>query len=115
MKIPKLKRFYMALNSQDYEKFCQSRQFEISSQVTIDIATGAVSGLTRLLLNSSAAGAELNLRKTTSYQGSVYVLYIDRQWLDRAHLTRLTADPEIYEYRQTLRLPHCGVERFDLA
>jgi hypothetical protein len=42
----------------------------------------------------------------------VYVLHIPADLIDRRHLTRIAVDR--YEYRASLTIPHCGVERIEL-
>jgi hypothetical protein len=112
MKIPKLKAYYTALSAAEYHDFEHSRRIEVSSRVTINPLTGAVSGRRCLYVTATPELADTEYRARTNRTDSVWVLRIPAEAVDRAQL-RVLAD-QTYELTQSIHLPHCGVMRFDL-
>jgi len=97
----------------NYQDFERTRAIHIQPQATIDIATGAVSGQTCVYLSSTAATADDHYRDQFDTRESVYVLRIPSEYVLRHQLVD-TDRPCVWEYRRSMLIPHCGVERFDL-
>ena len=112
MKIPKLKYYSVALNAEEYRLFESSRELRVWPTTVIDTDTGQIYGRTQLLLSASAAEADTQFRITNQYRGSVYVLRIPRECVDRSLLK--PAGSNCWYYGRTIRVEHCGVDRFDL-
>ena len=112
MRLPKLKRYYYAMTSDAYIDFAVRRELDVSPAVSIDLITGAITGRTMLHLSSSATQADTEFRQRLKWSQPVYVLHIPADLIDRQHLTRIADD--LYEYRASLAIPHCGVERIEL-
>ena len=99
MKIPKLKYYYVALNSNDYEEFELTRQ---------------VPARPVLYLYARPTVADTRFRQLTHSIDTVYVLRIPSDLVPRSQLTA-APDPEgMWIYSQSIALPHCGVERFEI-
>jgi hypothetical protein len=112
MRLPKLKRYYYAMTSDAYIDFAVRRELDVDPAVSIDLLTGVITGRTMLHLSSSATQADTEFRQRLSWTKPVYVLHIPAELIDRRHLTRIADDR--YEYRASLTIPHCGVERIEL-
>ena len=113
MKIPKIKYWCTALTPEQYQEFERTRRIEVSERITIDITTGTASGRTCVPLSASVTGADQLLRDRSRWRDSVYVLRIAADQLDRAHI--YAAGDQVWEYRHSMHIPHCGVERVELA
>ena len=113
MKLPKLKRFYTALTPVQYREIERSRQLIVDSAVTIDIATGAVTGRTSIRVCANPEQADTDFRLQTQYTGRVYVLALPADVLDRSEFGSTDHD-QVWNYTQSVRADHCGVLAFDL-
>lgn len=112
MKLPKLKYYYYAMSSDAYIDFAVKRTLEVSATISIDLATGTVTGTTQLCLGDSTTVIDDHFRQTHHWTKPVYVLRIPRELINKKSLKKI-AD-HLYEYRATLNIPHCGVERLEL-
>lgn len=112
MRLPKLKYYYLALRSDNYYKFKDTREIRVSSEITIDPETMEAQGQTYLTLTARPTLAEKIFRARHSWKFPVYVLRIAAADIDRRSLTA-TDMPDVFEYRAGLRIEHCGVERFE--
>ena len=113
MKQPKLKAYYTAMSATEYKEFEQSRSIEVSTQVTINPLTGAVSGRRYIHLAATPELADTDYRARTGRQDSVWVLRVPASQIDRSQLT--AQGEQVWVASHSLHLPHCGVTRFDLA
>ena len=113
MKIPKLKRFYTALTPDQYREFERSRELVVDPAVSIDIATGAVTGRTSIRVCANPEQADTDFRLQTHYTGRVYVLALPADVLDRSEFGSTDQD-QVWNYTQSVRADHCGVLAFDL-
>lgn len=111
MKQPKLKYYYIAMAAGNYQDFAQSRSITISPQATIDLETGRVTGQTLVYIAATANLADDNYRDLYKTAEDLYVLRIPRECIDRHQLIS-TAREGIWEYRRSILVPHCGVEKF---
>ena len=117
MKIPKLKYYYYALNETDYAEFEKTRTVQPNSNTTLNPATGIITNTTPFMyFYSSAAVADTRYRQLNHYQHyPVYVLRIPREYVRRDLLTPAPDPRGMWIYNQPILLPHCAVERFELA
>lgn len=113
MKLPKLKYYYYAMSSDAYIDFATTRELEVNPTLSIDVLTGQVTGRTLLVLADSTQEIDDHFRRAHAWKKPVYVLRIPAVLIDRKHLHR--ASDHLYEYRRSLHIEHCGVERFELA
>jgi len=113
MKLPKLKYYYYAMSSDAYIDFAVKRRLEVSATLSIDVLTGQVTGTTMLVLADSTKEIDEHFRRAHNWTKPVYVLRIPADLIDRKYLKRV--DPHLYEYKDSLTIEHCGVERFELA
>ena len=113
MKLPKLKYYYYAMTSDAYIDFATTRRLNVDATVSIDLLTGAVTGTTILVLADSTREIDDHFRRAHNWLKPVYVLRIPADLIDRKHLKRV--NDHLYEYRNSLTIEHCGVERFELA
>lgn len=113
MKLPKLKYYCTGLSPEQYEEFEKSRTLEVQPSLTIDPVTMKPVGRDRIYLVAGAVACDTYFRIQHSYNGVMYVLRIPADCIDRRHLTVLDQDG-IFQYRSTLVVPHCGVERFEM-
>jgi len=113
MKQPKLKAYYTAMSATEYHDFEQSRRIEVSSRVTINPLTGAVSGRRYIYLAATPELADTDYRVRTQRTDSVWVLRVPADLINRSQLT--AQGEQVWVFSNTLHLPHCGVIRFDLA
>ena len=113
MKLPKLKRYYAALTPEQYKEFETSRQIRVDPAVSIDLATGQITGRTSITLHAQPDACDTQFRTQFHYSGRVYVLRVPAEQIARDQLLP-TGDPDSWQYKQTLRLDHCGVLAFDL-
>jgi len=112
MKLPKLKYYYLAMTSDAYTDFATRRTVEVAAAYSVDLLTGSITGVTRLILTTSVPDADSHFRKAhDNYTRPVYVLRVPHTLIDRKHLVRL--DPNKYAYNRTLAIDHCGVERVE--
>lgn len=112
MKIPKLKYYYFAMSPEEYSDFETNRTILVDVSAVIDTATGQIRNRQRLMLLATAAEADTQFRLATESLGSVYVLRIPRESVDRSRL-----DPVgtmAWYYDRSITVSHCGVDRFDL-
>ena len=112
MKIPKLKYYYFAMNPDEYRDFESNRTILVMPTTVIDVETGRIFARTQLMLSGSAAVADTQFRRANEYHGSVYVLRIPRECVDRSQLESLGNN--CWQYRRSITVDHCGVDRFDL-
>jgi hypothetical protein len=113
MKIPKLKAFYTALSAAEYHDFEHSRRIEVSSRVTVNPLTGAVSGRRYIYLAATPELADTDYRSRTQRTDSVWVLRVPAAAVDRPGLE--PQGDQVWVSSHSLHLPHCGVLRFDLT
>ena len=113
MRLPKLKYYYYAMTSDAYIDFAVKRRLEVNPTLTIDVLTGRVTGTTILVLADSTTEIDDHFRRAHNWKQPVYVLRIPADLIDRKHLKR--ASEHLYEYKKSLTIEHCGVERFELA
>lgn len=113
MRLPKLKYYYYAMTSDAYIDFATRRVLDVEPTVKIDLLTGAVTGRTMLVLADSTKEIDDHFRRAHNWLKPVYVLRIPADLVDRKHLKRVT--DHLYEYKASLTIEHCGVERFELA
>jgi hypothetical protein len=113
MKLPKLKYYYYAMTSDAYIDFAVTRELKVDATLSIDVLTGTVTGTTILVLADSTKEIDDHFRRAHNWKKPVYVLRIPSSLVDRKHLKRIT--PHLYEYKDSLTIEHCGVERFELA
>lgn len=113
MKIPKLKRYYAALSPEQYKEFETSRQIVVSPAVSIDLSTGQITGRTHIMLHAQPDACDTGFRTQFHYSGRVYVLRVPAEQVNRLQLLP-AADPDTWQYKQTLTIDHCGVMAFDL-
>ena len=113
MRLPKLKYYYYAMTSDAYIDFATTRRLEVNPTLTIDVLTGTVTGRTLLVLADSTREIDDHFRRAHNWLKPVYVLRIPADLIDRKHLIR--ASEHLYEYKASLTILHCGVERFELA
>lgn len=113
--MPKLKNYFYAMTSDAYIDFACTRQLEVNPTLTINVATGEVTGRTVLHLCASTPGADTHFRAIVQpgYIKPVYVLRIPGNLIDRKLLTPVGENA--WEYRGSLHIEHCGVERIELA
>lgn len=100
------------MSSDAYIDFATTRQLNVDATLTIDVLTGKVTGTTLLVLADSTIAADEHFRSALNWLKPVYVLRIPADLIDRKYLIRKT--PHLYEYRNSLTIEHCGVERFEL-
>ena len=115
MKLPKLKYYYHALSLSEYSSFEVSRHIAVDRQVTIDVMTGQMTGRTHVILTGAAVSCDQEYRDRTRTWEAVMVLRIPAELIDRTLLTPVPSQILVYEYSQSLDIPHCGVERIELA
>ena len=113
MRLPKLKYYYYGMSSDAYIDFATTRQLEVAATLSINVLTGQVTGRTMLVLADSATEIDEHFRRAHNWVKPVYVLRIPADLIDRRHLKR--ASDHLYEYKHSLRIEHCGVERLELA
>jgi len=113
MKTPKLKAYYTALSASEYHDFETTRRIEVSSRVTINPLTGAVSGRRYIHLAATPELADTDYRARTQRTDSVWVLRVPADQINRSQLT--AQGEQVWVSSHSLHLPHCGVLRFDLA
>lgn len=113
MKLPKLKYYYVALTVDQYREFETSRRLEVEP-AEIDVVTGRIRGRVAWIMCSRPSLADSVHRALHSWRQPLYVLRIAAGDIDRSAL-RATESDQVFEYTQTLTLPHCGVERFEIA
>jgi hypothetical protein len=97
----------------NYEDFARSRRIDISPQATIDLTTGAITGQSFVYLSESAGLADDNYRDLYKTRESVYVLRIPADCVDRQQLQD-TLKSGVWQYRRSMTIPHCGVERIEI-
>jgi hypothetical protein len=113
MKLPKLKYYYYAMTSDAYIDFATTRRLNVDATLSINVLTGVVTGTTILVLADSTTEIDDHFRRAHNWTKPVYVLRIPAALIDRKYLKR--AGEHLYEYKNSLTIEHCGVERFELA
>jgi hypothetical protein len=113
MRLPKLKYYYYGMTSDAYIDFATSRRLEVAPTLNINVLTGEVTGTTILVLADSTTEIDDHFRRAHNWTKPVYVLRIPAALIDRRRLRPVT--DHLYEYRASLEIPHCGVERLELA
>ena len=112
MKLPKLKYYYLAMTSDSYIDFATTRTVEVAAAYSIDLLTGSITGVTRLILCASVPDADSQFRREhDNYTRPVYVLRIPHSLIDRKHLAPVGSNQ--WSYTRTLLIDHCGVERVE--
>ena len=112
MKLPKLKYYYLAMTSDAYIDFATTRTVEVAAAYSIDLLTGSITGVTRLILCASVPDADSQFRREhDNYTRPVYVLRIPHTLIDRKHLAPVGQNQ--WSYTRTLLIDHCGVERVE--
>ena len=101
------------MTSDAYIDFATTRRLNVDATLTINVATGAVTGVTLLVLADSTVEIDTHFRRTHNWTRPVYVLRIPADLVDRKYLKRV--NDHLYEYKSSLTIDHCGVERFELA
>ena len=115
MKIPKLKYYYHALSLEEYSAFEHSRTIEVSGSVVYDINLQAMQGRTHIWLTGAAVTCDQEYRDRTRSWAPVIVLRIAAEDIRRDLLAPVANRILVYHYPATLTIPHCGVERIELA
>jgi len=110
MKVPKLKYWNLAMAAGNYRDFEATRRIDIVDQITVNIETGALSGQQQVYLAETVTAADDYYRWQFKTAEDLYVLRIPREYILREHLRKIDA-PGMWEYRNSLLIPHCGVER----
>lgn len=110
MKVPKLKYWNLAMAAGNYADFAATRRIDIVERITVDITTGALSGQQQVYLAETVTAADDYYRSQFKTAEDLYVLRIPREYILREHLRKVDA-PGMWEYRNSLLIPHCGVER----
>lgn len=100
------------MNPEEYADFEQNRTVLVDKSAVIDIATGRIRNRQSILLFGSAAVADTQYRRSREYLGSVYVLRIPRDSVDRSQL--VSVGENAWSYGRSITVAHCGVDRFDL-
>ena len=113
MRLPKLKYYYYGMTSAAYIDFATTRRLEVAPTLNINVLTGQVTGITILVLADSTTQIDDHFRRAHNWTQPVYVLRIPAHLIDRKHLK--PAGDHLYEYKSSLEIPHCGVERLELA
>lgn len=112
MKLPKLKYYYLAMTSDAYTDFAVRRTVEVSAAYSIDLLTGSITGVTRLILSASVPDADTQFRREHhNYIRPVYVLRVPHTDIDRKYLAAVGTNQ--WSYSSTLHIDHCGVERVE--
>lgn len=113
MKIPKLKYYYLAVPPDGYVEFENTRTLPVNG-VKLDVMTGKVVGRDHWYLSATAALADELVRETFRYGGTVYVLRIPAEHVERQLLKLAPNQTDIWQYPKTLVVPHCGVYKYDM-
>lgn len=100
------------MTSDAYIDFATTRKLEVNPTLNIDLLTGAVTGRTILVLADSTKEIDEHFRRAHNWLKPVYVLRIPGDLIKKDKLKRVT--DHLYEYRDSLYIPHCGVERFEI-
>ena len=108
----KLKRYRVPLLPEDYAEFEQSRTVPVRP-ISIDLASGAVSGRPHIWLGATTPQADEWIRaQNPGYTGAVYVLWVPRDAVPRE---LLVVSGGGWHLSRTLHVPdHCGVELVEL-
>jgi len=114
MKQPKLKNYFVALAPDEYQQFEQSRTLRIRP-ATIDIVSGVVSGKPYLYLAARPDIVDNLVREQYRYSGSVYVLRVPADCVDRSRLTPMEGGTQTWQYDRDLVIPHCGVDCYQIT
>lgn len=115
MKTPKLKYYYHALSLEEYSEFEHSRRLEVSGSVVYDINLQAMQGRTHIWLTGAAVSCDQEYRERTRSWAPVIVLRISAEAIRRDLLAPVARRILVYHYPVSLVIPHCGVERIELA
>ena len=113
--MPKLKYYLTALKPVDYQEFETTRQIVVDLATHIDPVSGRVIDSRReIILTVGVPVCDALFRQQWHWQGPLYILRIPR---DAIPVSRLeTVDPDgIWRLRETLTIPHCGVERTEIT
>lgn len=113
MKLPKLKNYFVAISPDEYAEFERSRTLEIRP-TRLDIVTGQLSGRPYLYLSATPDIADNIVREQYRYGGSVYVLRVSADLIDRSHLRQLDGGTQTWQYDVSLNIPHCGVYKYEV-
>ena len=116
MKLPKLKYYYMALTETEYQAFEHSRTITPRGQTTMNTLTGAVTSTPdHVYLYSSPHIADTRRRQLTNWLLPLWVLRIPAACIDRSRLESAPDPAGMWILSWPISVPHCGVERFELA
>jgi hypothetical protein len=102
------------MTSDAYIDFATRRELDVDPTVSIDLLTGAVTGRTVLHLCGSATLADTHFRQLHRYTQPVYVLRIPRELVIKQYLKPIDDLSNVWEYKHSMRIEHCGVERIEL-
>ena len=112
MKLPKLKNYFVAVSPDEYPEFERTRSVPVSPAV-IDIMSGRMTGRPVLYLSATPDIADNIVREQYRYSGSVYILRVSADLIDRAHLRSVDGGTQTWQYDQTLNIPQCAVYRYE--
>jgi hypothetical protein len=107
-----MKYLYVPMTADQYQEFEHSRQITVSG-TAFDPVTGRITGRNTVTMYQGAQLADQALRHSQPELTTVYVLHVPRNLIQRDRLRGLGSGA--YQYDRTVCVPHCGVERFDLA
>lgn len=113
MKTPKLKNYYLALAPDGYAEFEKTRTLPITG-VKLDVVTGTATGREHWFLSATPNLADELIRETFRYGGPLYVLRIPADCVDRSLLKLSPNQTQIWQYGQTIEVPHCAVYKYDM-
>ena len=113
MKTPKLKNYYLAVPPDGYAEFERTRTLPITG-IHINLTTGQTQGREHWFLAATPNLADELVRETFRYGGTVYVLRIPADCVDRSLLKLAPNQTQIWQYPQTITVPHCAVYRYDM-
>ena len=114
MRMPKLKKYFLALSPDQYQVFERTRTLKIEP-VTLDIMTGVVRGRPYLYLAATPNIADNIVREHYRYSGAVYILRIPAEYVNRDRLIPAPGATQIWQYDRDLVIDHCGVDCYELA
>jgi len=114
MKLPRLKNYFLALSPDQYADFERTRTLRIEPAV-LDIVSGKLRGRPYLYLAANPNIADNLVREQYRYSGSVYILRIPAEYVDRSRLVLVPDATQIWQYDRDLVIDHCGVDCYEIA
>jgi hypothetical protein len=116
MKLPKLKYYCMAMPESDYQAFADTRRIEPRGRTELNPVTGAVTTLAaHVYLYATPHIADTRYRQQNHWDLPLWVLRIPAACIDRAQLESAPDPAGMWILSDAISVPHCGVERFELA